>query len=504
MKPLSCTRNPYNHVAFSLLAATLFFIYLFLLVQWRDIFEIDPDEGYNLIKAFLLDKGYVLYEQIWSDQPPLLTYLLRFVFNITNWDVNTGRILISCFASLLIFSVFDFVRRSYGCLAAICAVIFLIYSRRFVSVSVAVMLGIPSLAMATLSGLGLLIWHETRKSRWLVFSGTAFGLSLSIKLFTLFLVPIIFLSIFMSCLYAPGDKKARLSAHLIFFWVLACVTVCVIFFYPLLINKNYLQLITSHKDVILDHQNLLGVSLKKIIIKDKVIFLLGTLGLFFSFRERNFAGIFAGLWLIAAFCILSVHYPIWYHHAFLLLIPASMLSGSLVFYLSNFFKKRTFPAKYANLPGFLIILIVCIIGVSCSKFSRTERLIRPWHTSRDNYDWQVVKFVNGYTDSNGIMITSRQMYAFRTKHVVPPFLAVTSRKRYYAGLWNGQTVLACLRQYHPDMIILTGRWPEMVNREIEDNIRSDYSKVLSQEENEQLELFVSNDLVQQHTGLTSR
>jgi hypothetical protein len=42
---------------------------------WSDDW-VTMDEGGNLMKAVLVAKGFHLYSEIWSDQPPILTFLL--------------------------------------------------------------------------------------------------------------------------------------------------------------------------------------------------------------------------------------------------------------------------------------------------------------------------------------------------------------------------------------------------------------------------------------------
>ena len=59
-----------------------FLTVIFKYYPFRKIFEIDPDEGINLIKGLLVEQGYSLYTEIWSDQPPLFTYFLAVVFRI--------------------------------------------------------------------------------------------------------------------------------------------------------------------------------------------------------------------------------------------------------------------------------------------------------------------------------------------------------------------------------------------------------------------------------------
>ncbi|HET9953991.1 MAG TPA: hypothetical protein VFQ61_05790, partial [Polyangiaceae bacterium] len=75
----SATRTPTSgdRGSWPALAVTLTYWALsYGFTRFRDIFEIDPDEGNNLIKALLLDRGHAFLTEIWSDQPPLFPHLL--------------------------------------------------------------------------------------------------------------------------------------------------------------------------------------------------------------------------------------------------------------------------------------------------------------------------------------------------------------------------------------------------------------------------------------------
>ena len=47
-----------------------------------DHYSFHPDEGFNLIKGMLIAKGFRLYSDIWSDQPPLLSYIFAGLYRI--------------------------------------------------------------------------------------------------------------------------------------------------------------------------------------------------------------------------------------------------------------------------------------------------------------------------------------------------------------------------------------------------------------------------------------
>ena len=92
--------------ASGLLLAAAFFGLVFLFSPFRERFEFDLDEGVEVIKGFLLARGYPMYTQIWSEQPPLFTYLLAVAFRLFGFEVDVGRILVLLFSALLLAASF--------------------------------------------------------------------------------------------------------------------------------------------------------------------------------------------------------------------------------------------------------------------------------------------------------------------------------------------------------------------------------------------------------------
>ena len=63
------SRFQWKHVL-ELAVPLAFFMLLFFFFPFLERFKLDPDEGFNAIKGLLLVRGYPLYSEIWSDQPP--------------------------------------------------------------------------------------------------------------------------------------------------------------------------------------------------------------------------------------------------------------------------------------------------------------------------------------------------------------------------------------------------------------------------------------------------
>jgi len=87
------------------LGVPLVFLVLMLgFYPFRATFEMDLDEGVNLMKGMLVVRGYTLYSQIWSDQPPLFTHMLAVLFRLVGFEVNAARVMVLILSGVLLWA----------------------------------------------------------------------------------------------------------------------------------------------------------------------------------------------------------------------------------------------------------------------------------------------------------------------------------------------------------------------------------------------------------------
>ncbi len=158
----------------------------------------DSDEGINLMKAFLLTQGHSLYSEIWSDQPPVVTYLLALAIRVFEFQVGGIRLLVLLFACVMLWASMEYLRITWSKVHALAGVLMIIFLPKFLLLSIVIKIGLPALTFAVLSLLLLTLWHQQRRPQWLVLSGIALGLSVLSKLFTGFLAPIFTIGLVVS------------------------------------------------------------------------------------------------------------------------------------------------------------------------------------------------------------------------------------------------------------------------------------------------------------------
>ena len=133
------------------LARAAYMAVLCTVAPLRTTFQFGADEGYELMKSFLVSKGWHLYNPIWNDQPPLFTLTLAQIFRVFGPSVLAARLLVVLFAGILVASLYDVVRSKCGAVAATIAAILIVGSSNFAELSVSVMTELPAIAIGVLS-----------------------------------------------------------------------------------------------------------------------------------------------------------------------------------------------------------------------------------------------------------------------------------------------------------------------------------------------------------------
>ena len=168
------------------------FLLLTLATCWSTIwfgFEIGGDERYEVTKAFLWSKGFRLYQEIWSDQQPLLTILQGLLFKGFGVCAGLARGLALAFGALLASGLFRLVRKSLGVPAAFAALFSLLAAPHVFELGISPMSEVPAFAVGLLALGAIRRWDRDGRRVWLAASGLILALALEIKLTAALLAP---------------------------------------------------------------------------------------------------------------------------------------------------------------------------------------------------------------------------------------------------------------------------------------------------------------------------
>ena len=147
------------------------------------------------MRSMLVVLGHPLYSEVSSDQPPLFTQILALLLRGVGFEVNPARVLVLLFSSLVglvLCSVSADYLGETGCHPVFAA------GHHGAEIPGSECIG-DDWSTLHCSGccalLFLAFWHQNKRNLWLVLSGFALALSMLIKLFTGFFVPIFLIGI---------------------------------------------------------------------------------------------------------------------------------------------------------------------------------------------------------------------------------------------------------------------------------------------------------------------
>jgi 4-amino-4-deoxy-L-arabinose transferase-like glycosyltransferase len=478
-------------IALTLLAPILLISIAFLRVPIQDAFEFDSDEGINLMKAFLYWQGFALYRDIWNDQPPLLTFIISNWFKLFSPSVFATRLLILLFAALLVWTFQKILQRFLGAIPSWIGTVFLILSWSFLKLSVAVMIGLPSLSLAMLAIYILTLYKDRPNRALLCLSGGILALSMQIKLFTVILIPLLILWLF-DFKFRPSEQpqpiQKRIAIAPALLWIASLGATYLLI--GLLFNSlNYDQLLASHMQESIkdEYEGSRGIRyLLSLMVHDADFFLLALLGAVVIFQKKYWNGLLPLTWLGTSFLLLLKHRPVWYHHYLLISIPAIWLAMYGVLPIVDFFKQsahngstgitRLSLLKKQPLVCVSIVLLVISFAVLPAKV--------PANIRRPNPQWEIVDQVKAYREHTRWVFSDRPIIPFYAQLPVPPEVAVLSSKRFASGNFGYDDVLNVIKKYEPEQIVLARRTKDIkehpgIRQLLSNNYTLTYSKAYS-------------------------
>jgi 4-amino-4-deoxy-L-arabinose transferase-like glycosyltransferase len=475
--------------------ALIFLVFTFFYYPFREKIQFDGDEGLNLMRSMLVVLGHPLYIEVSSDQPPLFTQLLGILFRVVGFEVNPARLLVLLFSSLLVWACAQILQFTWGKLAAILFLPLIIMAPRYLVLSVSVMIGVPSIALAAVSMLCVIIWHQKRSNLWLVLSGFALALSVLIKLFTGFLVPIILIGISVA-VYLEGKKDGfswkMLRPALI--WSICFGGLAFLLGLALIGPQNVWQIIAPHIEapaqaVYQGDSYTINTHLQAAI----PLLLLGILGALVAIYRRNWLSMYLLAWSALAYTLLSFYSPVLYHHQLLITIPIAMLAAAGVAdgIITIVHIKQIPFIRFQTLLGIVALIGFVLVSSQYIPVLNQELLHSP-HISglslkATGGKLKVIYAMNQYVDQTNWIVTDMPMYAFIIGRPVPPILATFSKKRLVTGSLTDEDILTAMYNYHPEQVLMA----RFVIPPLEAYLKENYTLIASPES---FRLFLRNDL----------
>lgn len=494
------TRNtwwePSGGIILPILIALIFLAFTFSYYPFREKLQYDTDEGLNLMRSMLVELGHPLYREVSSDQPPLFNEILALVFRVAGFEVNAARLLVLLFSTLLVWSCAQFLQMTSGKLAAILFLPLIIMTPRYLGLSVAVMIGVPCIALAAVSMLFAGIWHQKRKNIWLILSGFMLGLSVLIKLFTGLLAPIFLIGFTISMyLERKGERFSWELFRPAFIWGISFAGLGLLLGLALVGPRNVSSIIYPHlmahtEEFFQSESYSINVQLQEAI----PLILLSLLGVITAIYKRNWLILYPLTWAAMAYVLFSFYSPVFYHHQLLITVPLAMIAAAGVadgiFTLvhlrgvSNLLRPQILLG-FGALIGFILVSINYFPALD-QQLSNSPR-ISGFTLRATPGKLKILRAMNEYANQTNWIVTDMPIYAFRVGRPVPPLLATFSSKRLETGSLSKEDILAVMRDYRPEQVMMA-RFEIPV---LEEYLKENYTLILSAEF---FRLFLRNDL----------
>lgn len=480
-----------------ILIALIFLGFTFLYFPFREKLQFDTDEGLNLMRSLLVSRGYPLYSAVSSDQAPLFTHILAFLFRVNGPDVYRARLIVLLFSTLLVWSGAQFLQLTSGKIASILFLPLIIMVPRYLNLSVAVMIGLPSIALAMVSMLFLVVWHQQRSNVWLILSAFMLALSVLIKLFTGFVAPIFFAGILITEYLNRKDEK--LSWQLLrpaLLWSAWFAGIGALLGLVMVGLQNLgLILMPSISAPSQDMFQSDLFSMNTHLQPAFPLLLLGTLGAGIMIYRRNWLLLYPLSWAVTAYALFSVYSPVFYHHQLLITVPMAMLAAAAVGDgVSSLLSLKSISdlTRFQTAVSVVAVLgCIWVFAVYVPVLDR-ELLNKPGVSEPDLQatagKLKILNLMNDYAAQTNWIVTDVPMFAFRVGRPVPPILATFSQKRLSTGSLTEQDILTTMREYQPEQVLMA----RFVIPPLEEYLQEHYTLIASPEF---YRLFIRNDLV---------
>lgn len=388
-------------------------------------FEHGPDEGFNLAKAALVADGHRLYTEIWSDQPPLFTWLLRAVFGVFGEDVLVGRLLVLALACLLLAAAARTARLAFGAGGAWAAPLLLLLVPQFQPSSVAVWIGLPALSFATLAFAAAAQAHRRGSAPWALGSGALLALGAFTKLFVLPLVPVLLL---LTGLGPPPGRRRRCALA----WLAGFAGVSLAVGLTCVGPTGWDQLVGTHLEAARSpaFDDAPESTLLARLRPSAWVGALALAGAVLACRRRP-AAIPLALagWMAAALGVLAVHRPVRDHHMLLWTVPAALLAAPVLVAAVALARRAV-----ARAPGRRLVRVATVsatvVAVVWLLSDAGGWRVRRYTSASERLPRELVERVRSLARAGDEMLTDRPMIAFRAGVPVLPESAVVSLKRF--------------------------------------------------------------------------
>jgi hypothetical protein len=432
---------------------------LLVFVVWQGAhlggFQWTTDEGLYVMRVRLLQQGYALYRDIWTDQLPGMVHIVRLAFAVGGARVESARAAMVLISAGGLLATALLARRLAGRLGALLVTPLVAITPNYYWLSrAAISPTLPATSLAVMA-LALVAGYAASKRRGTLLAA---GLMMAAALYVKATAILVAGACLVWLWQAAGERRA--------FWrdVIIWGTATAL---PLLLALAVEHPVDMWRQFVQTQVVSAGMALKigphaaKIgayLLENWGLTAAALAGLLVCLWGQRWRLAIISSWLGVVIVALLVRSPMWPgHHLSVLLYPLGILAAVAVQALA-----AAWRARRANWPAALAALGLGAQLVALPGIARTNGALAAAPTYLSTVE--AVEFLRERYPQGAKVISDYHMIPFRAGSTVPPSLATVTKKRLQLGLLDADTLANTALAKDVQVILL---WDEQLSADAE-------------------------------------
>jgi hypothetical protein len=418
------------------------------------------DEGLYLTIAQMVRSGYTLYREISHPHGPLFIYSIIPAFELLGASAAAGRFVTVLYGAVGLLLVALTARELGGWLSGLSAAVLLSLAPEFFRLSRAAMPDVQSYTMTTLAILSSLRYLTTRRRKWLLLAGLAFGIG---ALFKLIVIPTLLplgLAVLCSHIHQEGLKswhKLLGDAAIVLGTAILPPLVCLLIYgwQPLYYD---LIAVTVRARTAFPFAPAANVRWIGEYLSDNAgLTMLATWGTLLLLTRRSTSAAVVISWGAVVLAALVFQTPLFFHQMGSLLFPMAVMGGCVAGHLEDHLGRSWRPATWRE--GIALLISVGVVAgyiftlPDLMKDYRAQ-LVAPTLSRQED----ATHFISTMTWPDDWIVTDDPAVAFWADRMIPPPLTDVSFRKIAVGLMTDEQLITLTEEYQPQAVVaLSGR-----------------------------------------------
>ena len=431
------------------------------------------DQGYYLLVAHLMERGFAPYQEIYMSEPPGMVWSVHFPLQLFGsiWGMRFAML---CYTMLAVAATIHLGSKLAGRLAGWLAGALLIFHNEFFGLTVDP--GLPAISLALVALVLALRYRSTREPGWLALSALAMAGSFLLKLYMLPVMALIFLIIYLVQVGLPFALGRRQSLRQALLWTglvgLVILAVYLIYDLPTLLDQTvFFHLYKSEANPWSPWANL--ASLWTWLSARPLFLLISLYGLGLAWLQRRRFGWMILAWLLLALLYLVVLNPLRTKHLFML-IPLQVILIGLA--LSHWLNFKADAGRWLTW-GVRSAGLVLTVWLFAQIFSAFGPFVKPPVPLVSESKQPIVEALTKFTTPSDCAVTDDPYIAIVSGRLPPPWFANLSYARFESGSLDSDELKKITNNYNCQVVAPTFERLKNSSRPYYDWAKNEYLRI---------------------------